>query len=84
MARSKIVSIDEEVDTPAGDFEDVLKTKETTPLEPGTVEFRYYAPGIGLIGDGGLVFVKHGFKQGYRKLDMLPTQLFSLSYSRRP
>ena len=32
-----------------GCFEDVLWTKEWTPLEPGVVEHKYYAKGVGLI-----------------------------------
>jgi hypothetical protein len=32
-----------------GDFEDCLKTKEWTPLSPGTIEQKYYAPGVGLV-----------------------------------
>jgi len=31
------------------DFEDCLKTKEWTPLEPGEIEHKYYAPGLGLV-----------------------------------
>lgn len=33
----------------AGRFEDVLVTKEWTPLEPRVVEKKYYAPGVGLV-----------------------------------
>jgi hypothetical protein len=62
LDRAQIISIDKEVDTPAGDFEDVLKVKETTPLEPDNVEFKYYAAGVGLISDGELELVKYGFK----------------------
>jgi len=61
MDRAKIVSMDKTVDTPAGTFVDVLKTKETTPLEPGFVEFKYHASGIGLIQDGELKLEKYGF-----------------------
>jgi len=32
-----------------GCFEDVLWTKEWTPLEPGVVEHKYYAKGVGFI-----------------------------------
>jgi hypothetical protein len=61
MDRAKIVSMDKTVDTPAGTFVDVLKTRETTPLEPGFVEFKYHAPGIGLIQDGDLKLEEYGF-----------------------
>ncbi len=62
MDSAQIISIDEEMDTPVGDFEDVLKVRETTSLEPGLVEFKYYAPGVGLINDGELELVKYGWK----------------------
>jgi len=47
------------VTTPAGTFENCLKTAEWSPLEPGVVEHKYYAPGIGTVkieaveGDSG-------------------------------
>ena len=35
---------------PYGDFDvDVVKTKEWTPVEPDVKEFKYYAPGVGMI-----------------------------------
>lgn len=58
MDRAQIVSISEVVDTAAGKFKDVLKTQETTPLEPGVVEYKYYAAGIGLIQDQELKLQK--------------------------
>jgi len=59
MDRAEIVSINETMKTPAGEFKNVLKTEETTPLESGK-EYKYYAAGIGLIRDGGLLLVRHG------------------------
>jgi len=32
-----------------GDYEDCLVTKELTPLERGSIEHKYYAPGVGLV-----------------------------------
>ena len=61
MDRARIVSMDETLSTPAGDFEDVLKIRETTPLEPDAIEFKFYASGIGLIQDADLKLVEHGF-----------------------
>ncbi len=58
--RAETVSITESVKTLAGTFENCLKVKETTPLEPGT-EYKSYAPEIGLVCDGDLKLVKHGF-----------------------
>jgi hypothetical protein len=37
-----------------------LKVEDTTPLEPGVKEYKYYAPGIGLVKDGAVELVKHG------------------------
>jgi hypothetical protein len=60
MDHAEIVSLTERLATPAGTFERCLKTKETTPLEKGAVEYKLYAPGVGLIKDGGLVLVSRG------------------------
>ena len=64
MDRAEIVSQTESVKTPAGEFKNCLKIKETTPLEPGHDEFKRYASGIGLIQDGSLKLVKHGKADG--------------------
>jgi hypothetical protein len=61
MDRSQIVSMEERVNTPDGSFDDVVKSKETTPLEPTALEYKYYAAGVGLIQDDVLKLVKHGF-----------------------
>jgi hypothetical protein len=60
MDRAEIVSVSETVTTPAGEFKNCLKVEETTPLEPGTKEYKYYAPGIGLVQEGSLKLVKYG------------------------
>jgi hypothetical protein len=44
-----IVSLDESVSIGLGDFSNVLQTYETSALEPDSREFKYYAPGVGLI-----------------------------------
>jgi len=58
MDRATIVSVSETVETPAGVFRDCLKVKETTPLESFVTEYKYYAPGVGLVQDGALKLVK--------------------------
>ena len=64
LDRAETVSLAETVKTPAGTFTGCLKVKETTPLEPG-VGYKLYAPEIGLVQDGALKLVRHGFvKQG--------------------
>lgn len=43
------MSLKETVTVPAGHFTNVVKTQEGTAVEPGVIEFKYYAPGVGLI-----------------------------------
>ncbi len=58
MDRAEIIRLSETLKTPMGEFKNCLKTEETTPLEPGSKEYKVYAPGIGLIQDGALKLVK--------------------------
>jgi hypothetical protein len=58
MDRGEIVSMSEALTTPAGKFSNVIKIEETTPLEPGTKEYKYFARGAGLLQDGDLKLVK--------------------------
>ena len=58
LDRAEILSLDEVVRTPAGTFSDCLQTRETTPLEAGHVDFKYYAPGVGLVRDGVVRLVR--------------------------
>lgn len=60
MDRVEVVSLDDSLTTPAGHFDHVLRTMETTPLEPMAREAKYYAPGVGLIRDGDLLLVRSG------------------------
>ncbi|MFX0196156.1 MAG: hypothetical protein ACFFCW_08540 [Candidatus Hodarchaeota archaeon] len=45
----KVMKLNASVSIEYGDFDECLKTKEWTPLEPGEVEHKYYAPGLGLV-----------------------------------
>jgi hypothetical protein len=38
-----------------------VKTRETTPLEPLAREYKFYAPGIGLVRDGDMQLVSHAY-----------------------
>jgi hypothetical protein len=58
MDRAEVVSVTETVTTPAGAYRNCVKVEETTPLEPGAKEYKYYAPGVGLVRDGTLTLVK--------------------------
>ena len=57
--RAEIMSVNNTLDTPAGTFKQVLKTEESNPLKPGEKEFKFYAPGIGLIQDEAIKLVKY-------------------------
>jgi len=61
MDRAEILSISEVVETPADTFERCLKTIETSPLEPNAKDFKFYAPGIGLIVDGPISLTEVSF-----------------------
>ncbi|MBZ0318283.1 MAG: hypothetical protein K8L91_17830 [Anaerolineae bacterium] len=46
---AEVISLTESVTIAYGSFENVLVTKEWTPLEPGKAENKYYAAGVGLM-----------------------------------
>ena len=56
--QARVVSLTESLELDVGDFDGLLVTEDTTPLEPGLVEQKYYARGTGLVyeetlsGDG--------------------------------
>lgn len=45
----EVVRLDERVAVPFGTFDNVLMTRDFTPLEPGVVEHKFYARGVGLV-----------------------------------
>ncbi len=61
LDRAEHISLDEVVHAPAGTFTDCLFVEETTPLEPGSVSEKYYAPGIGLVQDGPVKLLELDF-----------------------
>jgi hypothetical protein len=61
MDRAEVLSIDEVFNTPAGEFVEVLLTKEGTALNLLEKEFKTFAPGIGLIQDQKLLLTEYGF-----------------------
>jgi hypothetical protein len=67
LDRAEIVSLTETVKTPAGTFKNCLKTVETTPLERGAPEDKYYAAGVGLVKDDKHELVKYGFHKKAKK-----------------
>lgn len=61
MDRAIVVKLDDALETPAGNFTNCLLTKESTAINPFELEFKTYAPGIGLIQDQQLLLTSHGF-----------------------
>lgn len=55
MDRAEIIADDVTMTTPAGTFENCIRVKETSPLEPGSICYKTYAPGIGMIQDEDLL-----------------------------
>jgi hypothetical protein len=51
---AKILSLDEHVAVAAGSYKDVLMTKDWTPLQPDTLEHKFYARGVGPVLELGL------------------------------
>jgi hypothetical protein len=45
--KARIVSLREQAEVPFGHFRRVLMTRNTNPLEPKSVEFKFYARGVG-------------------------------------
>ena len=52
-----VLSKSEEVEVPAGEFQDVVHVLETTVLELGQLSEKWYAPEVGLIVDGALELI---------------------------
>jgi hypothetical protein len=46
---AEVVRLGERVEVPYGAFSEVLVTREWNPLDPGVVEEKFYAPGVGTI-----------------------------------
>lgn len=61
LDRAEILGLNEIITTPLGQFTNCLMTRETTPVEPGVEEFKFYAPGVGLIKEKTLRLVDAGF-----------------------
>lgn len=47
--QAEVLRLDASVTVPYGSFEDVLKTRDFTALEPDKVEHKFYAPGVGSV-----------------------------------
>lgn len=47
--RAEVLAVDAEVDVPFGSYTSMVKTADTTPLEPDVEEHKYYAEGVGFV-----------------------------------
>ena len=47
--QAKVLSLDESVTVQGTTYDQVLLTRETSRLDPGIVEHKYYAPGVGFV-----------------------------------
>lgn len=47
--QAQVINTNSTVTVPYGTFTNCVKTKEFTSLEPGVVEYKYYAADVGLI-----------------------------------
>jgi len=45
----EVLSLDERAEVPFGSFDNLLMTKDTTPLDPDILEHKVYAEGVGPI-----------------------------------
>lgn len=61
MDRAEIVSLGETCKTPAGTFSACMKVKESSALDLLASEYKYHAPGIGLVRDEDLQLTRYGF-----------------------
>jgi hypothetical protein len=59
LDRAENLSISESITTTAGTFVACAKVRETTPLDPSAKDFKYYAPGIGLVKSNSLVLTSY-------------------------
>jgi hypothetical protein len=45
----EVLALGQQASVPAGTYDDLLQTADTTPLEPDVLEHKYYASGVGLV-----------------------------------
>jgi hypothetical protein len=50
----RVLSVNARIAVPYGSFEHAIRTKETSPLEPGIVDNKYYVRGIGEVFEGSV------------------------------
>jgi hypothetical protein len=61
LDRAEIINVNAAVKTPSGNFGNSVQVKETSGIEPNVTEYKFYASGVGLVDDQGLLLLKHGY-----------------------
>jgi hypothetical protein len=56
---AEIAALGETLEVPAGTFTDTVRTREWTPLEPGSIGTKWYVSGIGLAVDANVRLTSH-------------------------
>lgn len=62
--QAEITALETTVTTPLRTFTGVLVTRETSPLNPTSVDFKSFAPGVGLVKSNDLLLVKAEYHNG--------------------
>jgi hypothetical protein len=58
MDRAEVVAVGETVSTPARTFKDCVHFKETSAMEKGMADHKWYAPSVGMVKEGEFVLVR--------------------------
>jgi hypothetical protein len=62
MDRFEIVTDQAKVVTPAGTFEHCVEVVESSPIEKGLKDHKWYAAGVGQVRDSEMLLLKYGMK----------------------
>lgn len=49
-----VLAVGQQVDTPSGHYDEVVLTADTITTEPGVLEYKLYAPGVGMVSALGI------------------------------
>ncbi len=63
LDRAEVTSLDDTLKTPAGSYQNCLRIREGSGLNPEEHEFKTYAPDIGLVQDENLLLTRYGFSK---------------------
>lgn len=78
MDRAEITSVTDTYKTPAGDFKDIVVTRESSQIDPA-IERKTYAPGIGLVQDEDMKLTSYGYVSApAKKGDPIPDSLTAI------